>query len=201
MADTCIGIAGYMGSGKTTSTRYLAEKEKISVVHADDEAKDIMLHNTVIQERLITEFGSRIIKNGILSFQILGSIVFENAEKLQLLSSIVHPVLFAHLHKTIFNNKSGIIILDGALLPFCFIDEWFDFRIWIEVSFATRLERQLNKQLTLEKTQIIARMRMQEQLFPKPSDRSWEYVPNDGDLDSCLTAIRLIIGMKRGNRL
>ena len=190
MKNSCIGIAGYMGSGKTTLTRFLSEKRSYRIIHADEEAKQVMVQNHTLHKKLQDIFGFHIVKNGSLSFSILGSIVFNNVDKLRQLNTIVHPVLLAHLHKTIFKYRiNGITILDGALLPFCNIDDWFAIRIWIDASFNTRLKRQLGKKLVLKEEEIKARMRMQEELFPKPSIDTWSSFSNEGDHLSCFLSV------------
>ena len=200
MMNSCIGIAGYMGSGKTTLARFLSEKRSYRIIHADEEAKQVMVQNHTLHKKLQDIFGFHIVKNGSLSFSILGSIVFNNVDKLRQLNTIVHPVLLDHLHKTIFKYRTNdITILDGALLPFCAIDEWFTTRIWIDASFDTRLKRQLGKKLMLKEEEIKVRMHMQEELFPKPSAQLWKFFSNEGDQQSCFLSVLSFIEKRMQN--
>jgi dephospho-CoA kinase len=177
-----IGIAGYMGSGKSTFCAILGEMGGYKVINGDAEAKKIMMGHLQIQERLISTFGSEIIENRALSFSKLGTIVFNSMEKLLQLNTIVHPILLDSLRNMIFNSLENSIVVDAALLPIWNIDDWFDERIWINASSAIRLERILAKGILTDKETIRQRIQMQETLFAAPSRRSWKYIANEGTI-------------------
>ena len=53
---------------------------------------------------------------GKLNRKILGSIVFQNSEKLALLESVIHPALHAETEKRIAENPEQSFVINAALL-------------------------------------------------------------------------------------
>ena len=76
-----IGLTGGIASGKSTVSKYLAEKG-FKVYDADKIAKDISEKKSV-QEEIILTFGDKILdENGNVDRKKLKEIVFENLYKL-----------------------------------------------------------------------------------------------------------------------
>jgi len=190
MKRCTIGIAGYMGSGKTTCSRALAAEPDVFVVDGDVEARGIMLWNASLQHRLTQSFGEGIVENGTIDFGKLGALVFSDLRELRKLNAIVHPLLLDRLRKTIFERENGIIVVDAAVLPLWNIEDWLDLRIWIDASSETRFARLLHKNSALSAEDIRARMRQQEALFPPPDTENWIYVANERDAGTLCDAVR-----------
>ena len=115
-----IGLTGGIASGKSTVSKYLAEKG-FKVYDADKIAKDISEKKSV-QEEIILTFGNKILdKNGNIDRKKLKEIVFENKEKLKelLVNHEVDIITFTS-SSTVFNlvdqldGKTGL--LDGVSL-------------------------------------------------------------------------------------
>ncbi|MBN1575748.1 MAG: dephospho-CoA kinase [Chitinispirillaceae bacterium] len=199
MALHCIGIAGYMGSGKTTCCRLLAGTGAFRIIDGDNEAKAIMNRTPAVQEKLAAAFGSNIVENNTISFKKLGEVVFSDSEKLHRLNTIVHPLLLERLHKTIFKRRRGTVVIDAALLPLWNIDEWFDRRIWIDASSATRYGRLVHKMPAFSEEEIRRRMQMQETLFSAPPAASWNYINNEGGIHRLTASVwSCIHGFRNG---
>jgi dephospho-CoA kinase len=169
-----------MGSGKTTCTKLLSGLGGCEI-NADHEAKQLMMHSPTIQNALAEEFGSDIIRDDELLFPVLGSRAFESLETIKKLNSIIHPDLIDHLKQCIDCRKEDVVILDAALIPLWNIESWFDFRIWIDADFQTRLNRLLQTRAIHENSQDVfsRRMHIQEELFSPPSTESWIYIKNE----------------------
>jgi dephospho-CoA kinase len=86
-----IGLTGGIGSGKTTVARVF-ETLGIPVYYADDKAKYLMNHDPGLKSAILQHFGNGAYKNGELDRKYLAAIVFNNKEKLALLSALTHPV-------------------------------------------------------------------------------------------------------------
>ncbi|MCL2182294.1 MAG: dephospho-CoA kinase [Chitinispirillia bacterium] len=183
MADiTRIGIAGYMGAGKTTCAR-LFEPYGAEIIDADAEAKAVMLGNTRLYDDLRSAFGASVIgSDGKPRFGILGPIVFRSAESLKTYNSIVHPPILKHLEQRVADCKKNLCILDAALIPLwasiCGRDLRLDRYIWVDVPFNTRLTRLKAKRTDVDEQELIRRMRLQEEIMPVPVTAQWVRLPD-----------------------
>ena len=84
-----IGVTGPTGSGKSLFSGYLA-KNKIPVIDADEVYHSLLIPPSPCLNALRTAFGSGILyKDGTLDRGKLSSIVFHDAEKLELLNRTV----------------------------------------------------------------------------------------------------------------
>ncbi len=177
-----IAVAGYMGSGKSTCAKFFSDAGAM-LIDADLEAKVLMESEPKILKELKTEFGDSILENGEISYQRLGSIVFDSVEPLLKLNSITHPPLLKKLKKLLSNEDHRLVVLDAALIPLWNIDSWFNFRIWVEASRQIRMDRILNKRPGFEKEQLLNRMDIQESTFSPPSPQRWSYISNEDSIE------------------
>ena len=86
-----VGITGGIGAGKTIVTKVFATLG-IPCYNSDLSARDIVNRDILVKELIIEHFGD-IYREGKLDRKKLGSIVFNDKEKLQTLNSIVHPAV------------------------------------------------------------------------------------------------------------
>jgi dephospho-CoA kinase len=190
-----LGIAGYMGAGKTTAARLLAERAAPAlIIDADREAKTLMATDRAIRHKLIEAFGTSIIeKDQKVSFRTLGRIVFCSKKKLLRLNAIVHPPLVQRLRELLRQQVAGCCILDAAVLPLWKIESWFDACLWIHAAPGKRLERLHRMRSDLDERQLRDRMRMQEQTLPVPERSPWRRVVNEGSIESLADTLDRIV--------
>lgn len=87
-----IGITGGVGSGKSEVLKFLEQEYGAVVCQMDEVAKQIQRKGTQAFSRIVQEFGEQIVgNNGELDRMKLGSCVFADEKKLQILNDIVHP--------------------------------------------------------------------------------------------------------------
>lgn len=90
-----VGITGGIGSGKTTACK-LFEKIGVPVYYADNRAKELMVDDKHLRQSIIQNFGAEsYLEDGSLNRLYLSSVVFGEEKKLELLNSLVHPVVAA----------------------------------------------------------------------------------------------------------
>jgi dephospho-CoA kinase len=179
-----IGIAGYMGAGKTTCARLFCSggERAARIIDADAEAKALMARDREMQERLRDAFGGQVIDGSGVRSDELGRVAFASAESLLKLNSIVHPPLVRYLEPLVLGCTEPICILDAALIPLLGIERWFDLRVWVDASFETRFERLKLKRGDLDEGELVRRMKMQEVVMtvPESEKNCWVKV---GDAD------------------
>lgn len=110
-----IGITGGIGSGKTTVCR-LFELLGVSVYYADVRAKILMQTDADLIEGIKTVFGSGVYTGKTLNRALLGSIVFNNAERLQQLNELVHPAVFRDFDIWSLEQKGLYVLKEAAIL-------------------------------------------------------------------------------------
>ncbi|NUN70363.1 MAG: dephospho-CoA kinase [Bacteroidetes bacterium] len=87
-----IGVTGGIGSGKSTVCD-LFEQRKVPVFRADAVARTIT--EGPAKKEIVVAFGPEILdESGSLDRKALAAIVFSDEEKLELLNSVVHPLVF-----------------------------------------------------------------------------------------------------------
>ena len=154
-----IGLTGGIGSGKTTVAR-IFEILGIPVYYADLAAKRIMNEDENIKVSLMNTFGEAAYKDGELNRQYLADIVFSNAEKLDLLNSIVHPPTRKDAEEWIKKQTSPYIIKEAALLFESGSHQTLDYVIGIKSPLDLRITRVMKRD-GLSGNEVMARMKKQ----------------------------------------
>ena len=177
-----IGVAGYMGAGKSTLTHFLADGSGV-IINADIEAKRMMNKRDDLKVALAKAFGDAVISDGAVSFELLGQKAFVSADSLATLNAIIHPPLLELLHKQMSDVNADIVIVDAALISYWKIEHWFNELIWVKAPTDLRLQR-LGKRYALPVAEIERRMRMQTDLFAEPKGLPWTIISNAGEVDA-----------------
>ena len=111
-----IGLTGGIGSGKTMVANYI-KSLGIPVYIADDEARELMKSEKIIQE-ISSKFGSEIFENGILNRQKLAELVFNNPQELEKLNHIVHPAVKNHFENWVTKHEHHSLVVKEAAILF-----------------------------------------------------------------------------------
>lgn len=114
-----IGLTGGIASGKSTVSNMLKEMD-ITVIDADVEARLAVEKGEPAYQKIIAEFGDDILLDTEEIDRVkLGSIIFHNAEKRQLLNGIVHPEVRKRMNNQVEAARARgeqVIVLDIPLL-------------------------------------------------------------------------------------
>lgn len=132
--DNCmfIGLTGGIGSGKSTVTNYLKNKDYI-VIDADVLAKTVVEPGEKAYFDIVTEFGESILNSdGSINRKQLGDIIFQDEVQRKKLNEIVHPevrrLMMELLHEFSFHNT--LIFADIPLLIESNLMSSFD-EVWL----------------------------------------------------------------------
>jgi dephospho-CoA kinase len=135
-----VGLTGGIGSGKTTVAQ-IFEVLSIPVYYADPAARDLMNKDPELKKKIIASFGKDAYKNGELNRAYLGSVVFHESEKLNLLNSIVHPVTIRDSENWMKNQKTAYAIKEAALIFEAGIEKYLDYVIGVTAPESLRIQR------------------------------------------------------------
>ena len=152
-----IGLSGGIGSGKSTVAKIFADLGAV-VIDADAIAKEVLEPGQVGYENVLHAFGETLLDtSGNIDRKILASLVFQDAEKLLKLESIVHPAVIARVSDIRESlPESSIVVYDTPLLVEKQLQDQFDKVLIVSADEDIRKERLVQRGLDL--ADIEARM-------------------------------------------
>ncbi|MFB3160790.1 dephospho-CoA kinase [Neobacillus sp. 179-J 1A1 HS] len=164
-----IGLTGGIASGKSTVSNILKEMN-ITIIDADVEARLAVEKGEPAYQKIVAAFGNDILlTNEEIDRVKLGSIIFHNDEKRQLLNSIVHPEVRKRMNNQVEAAKEReeqVIILDIPLLFESKLTHMVEKTILVYVDRDIQLKRLMERNdLSLEEAE--ARIKSQMPLSEK----------------------------------
>lgn len=115
-----LGVTGTSGSGKSTFTKILDEREDIKVVDADKVAKELSVPGTQYLKDIVSAFGEGILKeDGNLNRRALAHIIYSNENERKKLNSITFPHITREIYeriKAFADPKIKYAVIDAPLL-------------------------------------------------------------------------------------
>jgi len=157
-----LGVTGTFGSGKSTVARILARTLGAKIIDADRIAHRLIRPGGKVYKRIVAVFAQDILgKNKIINRKLLAKKVFSRKALVAKLNKITHPALIKEIKKQIRQAAPGeIIIIDAPLLIEAGLGSWVDKIIVIKIS-SRQQQRRLNKKLSLNKAELLKRLKFQ----------------------------------------
>jgi dephospho-CoA kinase len=189
-----IGLTGGIASGKSTVSNMLKEM-KITVIDADIEARLAVKKGEPAYFRILQEFGSKLIlPDGEIDRQKLGSIIFHDEQKRQLLNEIVHPEVRKRMlekREKATQNGEKIVILDIPLLFESKLTYMVEKIILVYVDENIQLQRLMNRnELTYD--EATARIKSQMPITKKLALAD-EVINNNGTIPETKAQLEKIL--------
>ncbi len=115
-----VGLTGSIAVGKSYVGACLRELGCFTL-DADQTAREVVEPNTVGWQKIVENFGETVLQSDKKIDRVkLGAIVFADPAKLQLINSIVHPLVFEAQNEWLAENErehpTGMAIIDAALM-------------------------------------------------------------------------------------
>jgi dephospho-CoA kinase len=154
-----IGLTGGIGSGKSTVAK-IFEVLGIPVYYADEEAKKLMNENEKLREKIISAFGKEVYTAGKLNRSYLSVVVFNDAAKLNLLNSIVHPAIIAAADNWLQQQTTPYALKEAALIFESGAHEHLDKVIGVFAPKAIRINRVMKRDHATRE-EVMARLEKQ----------------------------------------
>ncbi|ACK71574.1 dephospho-CoA kinase [Gloeothece citriformis PCC 7424] len=112
-----IGLTGGIATGKSTVSRYLAERYGLPILDADVYAREAVKLGSPILEQIFSRYGNQVqFPDGTLNRKELGEIIFNNSEEKVWLENQIHPYVRACFKKEIDQSKNDTLVLVIPLL-------------------------------------------------------------------------------------
>lgn len=177
MKKIVLGIAGNIGSGKTTVANFFKDLGAY-YIDADKVVDELYQPGQDGQKKIQCFFGDEyILKSGHLNRKKLGKIVFDDPKKLKILNTLIHPLVTAHVQKLIDKADNNFIVLEATYFEKKHLHQFISALVWVDCDKKTAYQnlqnlRPLDKDL-FEKIWNI-------QIKPEHIDFS---IKNNGDLN------------------
>ena len=191
-----IGIAGGVGSGKSSVTKHLASLGAVSL-DADQIGHDV-LDEIEVKEQLAERWGASIMTaSGEIDRDAVSEIVFgqrpESLSELSFLEKLIHPRIARRLEKRIKDLEQAgefkILVLDAAVMFKAGWDRFCDKFVFVEAAETTRLARCQHRGWTA--AEFRHREANQQSLGLKRSRADW-VVDNSGTLGQAFDQLEKI---------
>jgi dephospho-CoA kinase len=155
-----IGITGGIGSGKSTVAKIFSLLG-IPVYYADTMAKEIMQTDETLIRQIKAHFGDNIYdSHHVLDRAALSKIVFNDAGKLALLNSLVHPATMRHSDEWADKQTAPYILREAALLFESGSSQSLDKIIGVHAPQPLRINRVMKRD-QVSRNEVFARMHKQ----------------------------------------
>jgi dephospho-CoA kinase len=154
-----IGLTGGIGSGKTTVAKVF-ELLNVPVYYADAVSKRLYQTNKELMASMKEHFGEDIYTNDQINRQKLAAIVFNDAQKLQLLNSLVHPLTIQDAQQWMSQQTAPYVIKEAALLFESGSAAGLDYVIGVSTPKHIRIKRVMDRD-KVGREEVVARMNKQ----------------------------------------
>jgi dephospho-CoA kinase len=177
-----VGLTGGLASGKTFVGHALAELG-CHLIEADELGHQVLLPGGEAYDAVVNEFGEEILdEDRYIVRRKLGALVWDNAERLAKLNSIVHPVVIARQQEIIAkierNDSAAIVVVEAAILVETGSYRRFDRLIVVICTVEQQVERAMRRG-AYSKEEVLARL--SRQLPLKEKVRVADYVIDTSD--------------------
>lgn len=181
-----IAIIGGIGSGKSAVVHTISGLGYI-VCDCDAIYKEICTTKEYIDK--IDKYFD-VVKDGIIDKKALSEIVFSDKEKLALLNSIAHPLVFDRVDKLSQKSKDNIFIEVSAFD--IGMKDRFDKIIFVDCPHDKRVERILERNPSLNKDMIEKIMSSQMDIEKMKSISDYVIV-NDSDMEELRKKVKAML--------
>lgn len=155
-----VGVTGGIGSGKSIVCR-IFNLLGVPVYNADLAARSIMENDLQIRSRMIDAFGAETYTfSGKLNRSYLSRVVFNDANQLKKLNSIVHPAVFRDAEKWFSEQTFPYAIKEAALIFETGGEKDLDLVITVTAPVKLRLKR-VHQRDGISYSEILDRMKNQ----------------------------------------
>ena len=186
-----LGITGGIGAGKSTASEFFRKKGAF-IFDADSEAKNLLINNSNLNQRIIADFGSQVTTKKQLDLKRLSALVFSSSSLQNKLNNIVWPevssVMIDAAEKA-ENQGITLFIVDAALLIEAGFNDFFNSILLITADKSMRLNRILLRK-NIPENQIEKRMALQMPESEKQK-QAQTTIKNNGNMQELHTQLEL----------
>lgn len=140
-----VGLTGGIACGKSTVAQVLREDLHVTVIDADQVARDITALGSVGLAWITEAFGSDVLtSDGVLDRKKLGSLVMQRPERRKQLEAITHPLIREEISSRLNALEAAgaaVAVVEAALMVETGSAQLYDHLIVVSASRAAQLAR------------------------------------------------------------
>jgi dephospho-CoA kinase len=157
-----VGLTGGIGSGKSTVARLLRERGAV-VIDADELAREVVAPGTPGLVRVFETFGPAVQRaDGSLDRAALAAVVFADADRLEQLNAIVHPLVGERARELRDAAPTGAVVVhDVPLLVENGLASQYDVVVVVDVPESVQVQRLVSGDRGMSETDARARIAAQ----------------------------------------
>jgi dephospho-CoA kinase len=190
-----VGITGGIGSGKSTVALILEKRFHAFLIYTDKIAHMLMRKGMISYNLIVEYFGEQVLdSDGEIDRKLLGSIVYQDPNKLIHLNSLTHPYVMDYVKNLIKlkqDENVELICVETALPIEAGLKEFCDEIWYVYAPENLRRERlQKSRNITIEKLNDIFKNQIGDELY---RDISTHTIQNDSDEEKIIRQIEVLL--------
>ena len=153
-----IGLTGGIASGKTTVSDFF-KQFGTKVIDADVISHQVTKPDGTAFQEIISSFGSSVLdENGLIDRKKMRKIIFDDANKKEMLERIIHPKVREEMFNLASQSNDHYLIVSVPLLVETGMNEMMDRTLVVDCSEETQIERLMHRdKITLGEAKSILR--------------------------------------------
>ena len=183
-----VGLTGGIGAGKSWVANVFRTLG-IPVYDSDTRAKELYTESNALKEQMIAHFGHEVYTGNGINRKFLSQIVFNDPKELQVLNSLVHPLLQRDFEQWTSQQKAPYVIREAAILIESGGQTFCDEVILVTAPLNVRISRVMQRD-SVNKKAVEARIANQLSDSDRKKYATFE-VSNNG-VDSVITQVLAI---------
>lgn len=180
-----IGLTGGIATGKSTVSAYLERVYQLTVLDADQYAREAVQPGSIVLNRLVERYGTRILQSdGQLDRPQLGSLIFRDGRERRWLETQIHPVVESCFQRDLAQLPPTLspVILSIPLLFEAQLTHWVT-EIWVVACTPNQQNDRLRQRNGLSETEAQDRIQAQMPLDKKCALAD-QVLDNSGSLEA-----------------
>lgn len=182
-----IGLTGGIGSGKSTISRMLKERN-IPVIDADSISREVIKNNLEIPKEIKLNFGSEFFdENNNLKRQEFGNYIFKNKTERKKYENIIMPYIIKEIFRSMGvceNLGENICVLDAPTLIENGVHKYMDINILVWVPKSIQIER-VKERDKMNEINVLDRINSQMSLEEKKQYADF-IIDNSGNIENTI---------------
>ena len=186
---TVIGLTGNIGTGKSTVLEILYQFGA-HTIDADKIAHQVIQPGGRAYDAIVATFSGEILdQEGFIDRTMLGQIVFEDPDQLQVLERIVHPAVFEQIGAELAEATEAVIVIEAIKLLEAGMAITLCDQVWVVTTDEEQQVQRLMESRKMSRDAAEARMTSQSPQAFKISQAD-VVLDNNGSLDALTTQVK-----------